>query len=59
MEIKFSTNQAVFDLGRTTFYSRLLEGNYPETDRRISRRARHKSQLRQAHYWVQLIEQAY
>lgn len=35
VEIKFSTNQAVFDLGRTTFYSRLLEGNYPETDRLI------------------------
>ncbi|GMA69901.1 DNA polymerase III subunit beta [Leuconostoc litchii] len=35
VEIKFSTNQAVFDLGHTTFYSRLLEGNYPETDRLI------------------------
>ncbi|MEX0392278.1 DNA polymerase III subunit beta [Leuconostoc sp. MS02] len=35
VEIKLSANQAVFDLGNTTFYSRLLEGNYPETDRLI------------------------
>lgn len=35
VEIKLSSNQAVFDLGHTTFYSRLLEGNYPETDRLI------------------------
>lgn len=33
--IKLTANQAVFDLGNTTFYSRLLEGNYPETDRLI------------------------
>ncbi|GEK61031.1 MULTISPECIES: DNA polymerase III subunit beta [Leuconostoc] len=35
VDIKLSANQAVFDLGHTTFYSRLLEGNYPETDRLI------------------------
>ncbi|MDF7627043.1 DNA polymerase III subunit beta [Leuconostocaceae bacterium ESL0723] len=35
VEIKLSSNQAVFDLGETTFYSRLLEGKYPETDRLI------------------------
>ncbi|CUW05713.1 DNA polymerase III subunit beta [Leuconostoc gasicomitatum] len=35
VEIKLAANQAVFDLGNTTFYSRLLEGNYPETDRLI------------------------
>ncbi|CAK8054296.1 DNA polymerase III subunit beta [Eupransor demetentiae] len=35
VEIKLSANQAVFDLGNTVFYSRLLEGNYPETDRLI------------------------
>ncbi|WP_294975303.1 DNA polymerase III subunit beta [uncultured Leuconostoc sp.] len=35
VEIKLAANQAVFDLGHTTFYSRLLEGNYPETDRLI------------------------
>ncbi|WP_099044795.1 DNA polymerase III subunit beta [Leuconostoc citreum] len=35
VDIKLSAKQAVFDLGHTTFYSRLLEGNYPETDRLI------------------------
>lgn len=35
VDIKLAANQAVFDLGHTTFYSRLLEGNYPETDRLI------------------------
>ncbi|CAK1230262.1 DNA polymerase III sliding clamp (beta) subunit [Fructobacillus fructosus] len=35
VEVKLSVNQAVFIFGRTTFYSRLLEGNYPETDRLI------------------------
>ena len=35
VDIKLAKNQAVFDLGHTTFYSRLLEGNYPETDRLI------------------------
>ncbi|WP_056995025.1 DNA polymerase III subunit beta [Fructobacillus fructosus] len=35
VEVKLSANQAVFIFGRTTFYSRLLEGNYPETDRLI------------------------
>lgn len=35
VDIKLSANQAVFDLGHTTLYSRLLEGNYPETDRLI------------------------
>lgn len=35
VDIKLSANQAVFDLGHTTFYSRLLEGNYPETNRLI------------------------
>lgn len=35
VEVKLSANQAVFIFGNTTFYSRLLEGNYPETDRLI------------------------
>ncbi|KAA8324576.1 DNA polymerase III subunit beta [Leuconostoc carnosum] len=35
VDIKLATNQAMFDLGHTSFYSRLLEGNYPETDRLI------------------------
>ncbi|MBS9338722.1 DNA polymerase III subunit beta [Fructobacillus sp. M2-14] len=35
VEVKLSANQAVFTFGNTTFYSRLLEGNYPETDRLI------------------------
>lgn len=35
VEVKLSANQAVFTFGKTTFYSRLLEGNYPETDRLI------------------------
>lgn len=35
VDIKLAANQAVFDLGHTTFYTRLLEGNYPETDRLI------------------------
>lgn len=35
VDIKLAANQAVFNLGHTTFYTRLLEGNYPETDRLI------------------------
>lgn len=31
--MQISANQVVFQLAETTFYSRLLEGNYPETDR--------------------------
>lgn len=35
VEIAFHTNQAAFKIGNTLFYSRLLEGNYPETSRLI------------------------
>jgi DNA polymerase-3 subunit beta len=35
VDIQISTSQVVFHLAETTFYSRLLEGNYPETDRLI------------------------
>ncbi|MDF7637559.1 DNA polymerase III subunit beta [Leuconostocaceae bacterium ESL0958] len=35
VELKLSANQAVFSFGQTTFYSRILEGNYPATDRLI------------------------
>lgn len=35
IRISVSENQVLFSLGDTLFYSRLLEGNYPETDRLI------------------------
>lgn len=35
IKISVSENQVLFSLGDTLFYSRLLEGNYPETDRLI------------------------
>ncbi|GAO99145.1 DNA polymerase III subunit beta [Fructobacillus ficulneus] len=45
VEIKLSANQAVFVFGKTTFYSRLLEGNYPETDRLIPSEATTELQI--------------
>ncbi|MGR3741105.1 DNA polymerase III subunit beta [Companilactobacillus sp. DQM5] len=35
IKMSISENQVLFSLGDTLFYSRLLEGNYPETDRLI------------------------
>lgn len=35
VKMSISENQVLFSLGNTLFYSRLLEGNYPETDRLI------------------------
>lgn len=35
IEIQISDNQILFILGNTSFYSRLLEGNYPDTERLI------------------------
>lgn len=35
IQIKISDNQVLFNLGQTKFYSRLLEGNYPDTSRLI------------------------
>lgn len=35
VELRISENQVLFNLGDTWFYSRLLEGNYPETSRLI------------------------
>lgn len=35
IEIQISENQILFILGNTSFYSRLLEGNYPDTERLI------------------------
>lgn len=35
VKMSVSENQVLFSLGNTLFYSRLLEGNYPETDRLI------------------------
>lgn len=35
VEIRFSENQVLFIVGQTAFYSRLLEGNYPDTTRLI------------------------
>ncbi|KRN09228.1 DNA polymerase III subunit beta [Liquorilactobacillus mali] len=35
VEVRISENQVLFKFNNTTFYSRLLEGNYPDTDRLI------------------------
>ncbi|MDO1604882.1 DNA polymerase III subunit beta [Lactobacillus sp. YT155] len=35
VKMSISENQVLFSFGDTLFYSRLLEGNYPETDRLI------------------------
>ncbi|MCP0887078.1 DNA polymerase III subunit beta [Ligilactobacillus sp. WILCCON 0076] len=35
VEIQIAENQILFILGHTSFYSRLLEGNYPDTERLI------------------------
>ena len=35
IEIQIAENQILFILGHTSFYSRLLEGNYPDTERLI------------------------
>ncbi len=35
VEIRFASNQVLFIAGNTMFYSRLLEGNYPDTSRLI------------------------
>ncbi|WP_179393808.1 DNA polymerase III subunit beta [Lacticaseibacillus absianus] len=35
VEIRFADNQVLFLAGQTAFYSRLLEGNYPDTTRLI------------------------
>ncbi|WP_225049310.1 DNA polymerase III subunit beta [Lacticaseibacillus kribbianus] len=35
VEIRFADNQVLFLAGATAFYSRLLEGNYPDTSRLI------------------------
>jgi DNA polymerase-3 subunit beta len=35
VEIRFAENQVLFVAGQTSFYSRLLEGNYPDTSRLI------------------------
>lgn len=35
VEIRFASNQVLFIAGNTLFYSRLLEGNYPDTTRLI------------------------
>lgn len=35
IEIRFAENQVLFVIGQTNFYSRLLEGNYPDTSRLI------------------------
>ncbi|KRL05870.1 DNA polymerase III subunit beta [Liquorilactobacillus oeni] len=39
VSLRISENQVLFDLGNTTFYSRLLEGNYPDTERLIPKTA--------------------
>ncbi|MDN2453226.1 DNA polymerase III subunit beta [Lactobacillus sp. UCMA15818] len=33
VEVRISENQILFEFNNTIFYSRLLEGNYPDTDR--------------------------
>ena len=35
VEMRLSENQVLFTIGDTLFYSRLLEGNYPDTSRLI------------------------
>ncbi|MCU4682250.1 DNA polymerase III subunit beta, partial [Lactiplantibacillus paraplantarum] len=35
VQMRLSENQVLFVLGNTSFYSRLLEGNYPDTSRLI------------------------
>ncbi|MHC9531833.1 DNA polymerase III subunit beta [Dellaglioa sp. L3N] len=35
IEMRISENQVLFIIGNTSFYSRLLEGNYPDTSRLI------------------------
>ncbi|KRM96984.1 DNA-directed DNA polymerase III subunit beta [Liquorilactobacillus aquaticus DSM 21051] len=35
VELRISENQILFVFGKTSFYSRLLEGNYPDTERLI------------------------
>lgn len=39
IEIQIAENQILFILGNTSFYSRLLEGNYPDTTRLIPQTA--------------------
>jgi len=39
VKMQFSENQVLFLLGDTSFYSRLLEGNYPDTSRLIPKEA--------------------
>lgn len=39
VKMQFSENQVLFLLGDTSFYSRLLEGNYPDTSRLIPKTA--------------------
>jgi len=39
VKMQFSENQVLFLLGDTSFYSRLLEGNYPDTSRLIPKDA--------------------
>ncbi|KRM92704.1 DNA polymerase III subunit beta [Liquorilactobacillus cacaonum] len=35
VKVRITENQVLFEFNNTTFYSRLLEGNYPDTDRLI------------------------
>lgn len=35
IELRIAENQVLFTLGQTSFYSRLLDGNYPDTSRLI------------------------
>ncbi|CAH1856901.1 DNA polymerase III subunit beta [Convivina intestini] len=49
VDIKLAANQAVFDLDHTSFYSRLLEGNYPETDRLIPSESATEMKIDAAH----------
>lgn len=39
VEMRLSENQALFILGETSFYTRLLEGTYPDTSRLIPKEA--------------------
>lgn len=56
VELRIAENQVLFVLGNTMFYSRLLEGNYPETNRLIPESEDTTVELNAASFfWQQLI----
>ncbi|WP_178196772.1 DNA polymerase III subunit beta [Ligilactobacillus sp. Marseille-Q7487] len=57
VNVQISENQVLFILGQTYFYSRLLEGNYPETDRLIPQNSSTQIEFNSAEF-LRAIERA-